>query len=506
MSRPLRPAGGPDPRRPEPFDRADLVALLACLVFLVAVGSRLGSLAYNFDEAVNIHHAYAIGAGETPFVDFFYHQPPLYPLTLAAFASAAPESLPAYRLLSLLATALTGLLTFRIARRLLPPAFALCAALLLWVTPVQYFGLVALPNALMVALSTAGLLLVFFRRGYAATAAGGVLLALAILYKPLAVATALAAAGALLAARDGRRLLVLALAGGATGAGGWLALHLWSGGVFSDLLALQLTRYAGKSGFALMASYPPFADLVQHLEIGSAVGWNLYEHRRTFLTFDLHACTHVALLAGAGQVVLGSRFAGALGDRRILLTLWWLLPVLFAVFVWEPSWDHYFVQYLPPLAILAALFLHWLWSRVRLRPLARAGVLLAVAYATAVGVIHLRALRRDFDRLPRAGSDGEVWLTFDPFLNFVSGTRPACGVFDPFNVYGPHSLTGIAEAPLLSRFHVDRQELIDCLEADREIRIALGYWATWFVDEELRRFLDALPPERFVAIPTDLVP
>ena len=42
--------------------------------------------------------------------------------------------------------------------------------------------------------------------------------------------------------------------------------------------------------------------------------------------------------------------------HRLLLTLWWLFPLALSIFVWEPVWDHYFVQYLPPLAVLASPF------------------------------------------------------------------------------------------------------------------------------------------------------
>ncbi len=492
-----------DWRRPVPFDRFDGLAALGLLLFLVGVGSQLGGLMYNFDEGVNIHHARRIVAGQAPYVDFLYHQPPLYPLTLALVALPAPDALLPYRLPSLLAAALTAWLTFRIARRGMAPGAALAAGLLVAVAPVQYFGLVALPNGLMTTLSTAALLLIFFRPGLAPTAAGGALLSLAILYKPLALASALAAALALAAARDLRRLAVLAGAGLATGALAWVVLHVWSDGVFTQLLGLQASRYAGKSGFQVMAGFAPFADLLEHLEIRSAVAWNLYEHRRTFLALHPHASTHLALLALGGQLVLLSRAGRAFAGRRALITLWWLLPLLFALFVWEPSWDHYFVQYLPAFGLLAGLFLGWLAGRRRRRA-ARAAVALALAVAILAGVFHLLAQRRDYGRLPRPAVAGEAWLTFDPFLNFVSRTRPACGVVDPFNVYGERSLTALSDAPVWGRFHVSREELLACLAADPGIRILRGYWSTWFVDPELEAFLEDLPAERFVELPPDL--
>ena len=67
----------------------------------------------------------------------------------------------------------------------------------------------------------------------------------------------------------------------------------------------------------------------------------------------------------------------------------------------------------------------------------------------------------------------------------------------------PRSPRSARPAPLdplgaAREFHVDREALIACLESDPEIRIGLGSWASWFVDEPLARYLDTQPTERFV--------
>ena len=79
---------------------------LLCGLFLAGVGLVLSTLEYNFDEGVYIQQALQIIGGNLPYRDFFCHQTPLYPLTLAAFAAPVPDSLFVFRLMSLLATAL----------------------------------------------------------------------------------------------------------------------------------------------------------------------------------------------------------------------------------------------------------------------------------------------------------------------------------------------------------------------------------------------------------------
>ena len=114
----------------------------------------LGNLEYAFDEGVYIQQARLVLAGQLPYRDFFSHQTPLYPLTLAAVAAPAPDALWLYRLPSSLATALCGVVVHRIALRLTTNLGALVAALLFFTAPLQYFDLVAMPNALMLATST----------------------------------------------------------------------------------------------------------------------------------------------------------------------------------------------------------------------------------------------------------------------------------------------------------------------------------------------------------------
>jgi len=449
---------------------------------------------------VYIQQARLVLAGQLPHRDFFHHQTPLYPFTLAAFAAPAPDSLLLYRLPSLLAVALCGLLVHRMARRLTSEPGALLAALLFYTAPLQYFDLLAIPNALMLFTATAALHLVWFAERRAAVALGALLFAISILYKPISIATALAAGVALASSRERRRKLAWAAAAGAVGLGlAWAFFDRLSEGAFTELLAFQGLRHAAGSGFELVKQFPDIGGTIERQQIGSAIEWNLRQHVKTFLaTSGTNPHLPLTGLAAAGQILLWSPYGRRWREHRVMLTLWWAVPLGLSIFVWEPTWQFYFVQYLPPFSILASLFLVWLWRLPTGRRLARVAVVAAVAFASISGIWHVAERRNDYALVPRPQAAGESWMLFDPFLNFVSGTAPGCGIIDPFNVYGDRSLTAIGAPDNRSRFHVDRDGLIACLESDPEIRIGLGYWASWFVDEPLREYLGELPLERFV--------
>lgn len=484
-----------------------LAAALACGVFVAHGLLRLTGIEHNFDEGVYIQQAQLVLAGQRPYVDFFYHQTPLYLYTLAAFAAPAPDSLIAYRLLSLLASAAAGLFVFAMARRLLPPWPAVFALILFYTAPLQYYGMLALPNAVMLCFATAGAWLLGVRRGGRNAALGAVLLVLAILEKPLALPMAAAVGIAVLADPTRRRDVGWAAAATlAAAAASWLLFDRLSDGVFTELLGLQAGRFSSKSGFELMRGYPPFLAQLRSHGLHSAVAWNLYEHARSLLLPGPFGNLHLVALAGFGQVWVVRRNPAAWRGHCLLIALLGLLPLVFSLFVWEPSWDHYFVQYLPALSLLGGAALQALWESSRAPRLGPATAILLVGLGSAAGAAHVGARTADYGRIPRAVVPGEPWLTLDPFLNFVAGTRPACGLIDPFNVYGDRSLIALSNAPAWERFRVDPEDLLGCLEADPSIRIAVGSVRSFFVDDALGEGLAQLEqadPRRFVRMPLD---
>jgi 4-amino-4-deoxy-L-arabinose transferase-like glycosyltransferase len=472
------------------------------LVVTVLLGGLvlLSSRQHNFDEGLYIQQALLILNGRLPYRDFFYHQTPLYPLLLAAFGWINPSSLVVFRGLSLLATAATGVFVYRIADRLVARRAAFCAALLFYVAPLQFYGLLAVPLALMQLCQVAGTYLVFFHRARPAIVGGAVLLVISVLFKPLTVAGLIAVGGCLLLVPQQRSKVPWVVAAGAmTGCLAWGAFHLMSDGAFTRVLLLQFGRYAHRGGFDAMMQFEPFWKFAAAAGATNAVAWNLDEHRLTFFVMPLlNGNFWLLCLAAAGQVIVwreaGVRWAG----RRMFLTLWWVIPVLFSVYVWEPIWDHYCLQYVPPMAVLAAIYLNRAWSRPssdrRSRRLAGVGLTLAVLLG-AVGVVGRQ--EAEFSNLDTAHA-GETWLTFDPLYNFVTQTKPACGLIDPFNVYGPNSLVAMATAPELSRFLITADDIMRCLQGDPSIKVLIGAWSPWFLDARLLAYLRTLPTERIV--------
>lgn len=474
---------------------------LLFLGFLLCTWPLLETLEYAFDEGVYIQQARLVLAGQVPYRDFFNHQTPLYPFTLAMIAAPAPDTLWLYRLPSLLGTALCGVAVHRIALRLTSPLGALAAALLFFTSPLQYFDLVAMPNALMLATSTIAFALVWYGKSRASIALGALLFAISILLKPIALSAALAA-GIALAMRRERwpDLMVATLAGGVAMAAALAFFDASSEGAFTELLWFQATRNdGGVGGFELMRQYKAIAGSVERQGITSELGWNIREHLIPFFSASrANQLFPLAGLAVAGQILIWTPHGKQLRDQRLALTLWWAVPFVFSIFVWDPTFQYYFVQYIPAFAILAALFLAWLWDRPLARIPARAFVVAALAVATFIGAWLISERRNDYALLTRPVEPNESWLLFDPFLNFVSGTEPACGLIDPFNVYGDASLAAIGTQEIRDRFHLDREAVIACLETDPGIRIGLGYWSTWFVDDALAEYLAGLPEERFL--------
>jgi hypothetical protein len=309
-----------------------------------------------------------------------------------------------------------------------------------------------------------------------------------------------AAAIALLNRRSAKDLAAASLSGLAAGVGLWALFHAASDGLFTQLLQLQGQRFSEKSGFDVMSAYAPFAKVVAEKGLESSLDWNLNEHRDTFRQTNLQ----VALLAGIGQLLVLIR-PGRFKGHRLWIAAAWAVPLYFSLQIWEPCWDHYFMQYLPAAALLGAAPLSALYGARRLRIPARAIVVAVTGYAVLSGVSYIDLRVDDHSKVPRAHA-GEAWLTFDPFLNFVSGSEPACGLVDPYNVLGERSLIGQSDAPDWDRFRVTEADLLACLREDPTSKVAIGGVRAFFVDDALQKQLDALGPERQRRMPSHFDP
>ena len=130
-------------------------------------------------------------------------------------------------------------------------------------------------------------------------------------------------------------------------------------------------------------------------------------------------------------------------------------------------------------------------------PWLRSASLLTVCALLAAVAWHVRVQLR-MDPLAWAALEPRhsTWLTLDPTMHLISDTHPACGVYDPFNVYGEASL---AAQPGYdgSSFTVDFDDLLDCLERQPEVRIFVTHWTVWFMNSDqlaelARRFPDRI--------------
>ena len=469
---------------------------MLCAAFVAFVSPRLPLLLYNYDEGLYIEQALLVADGKRPYLDFFSHQPPLYPLTLAALRGDRPDLVFSYRFPSLLATALSGVLVHAIARRALPRGAALAPQLLFYAAPAEFFGLLALPQALMQLCYLGGISLLFYFASRTTLFCGAALMVVSVLYKPLALSPCLAAGTTMLALPHLRWRAVqsvpIALLVGLLA---WGLLHVTSDGVFTRMIQLQSSRYAYKGGFDKMMQYEGFRSMAQASGVATSLQWNVNEHRRAFGGSVLNGNAWLLAMGAAGFLLSWTARGRPWAATRLLLTAWVAATLTFLLFVWDPIMEHYFVAYVPPLAVFAGVLLHALWTAPRVRLGARAVALAGLVPAVLLGVLNLSFRWSEaMDVSHGTPFAGETWLTFDPLVNFLTKTAPGCGIIDPFNVYGENSL--VSAAPEFARYYTTGKDVVRCLEEHPDTKVALGFWGKWFLDDELRAYIDRLPPER----------
>jgi hypothetical protein len=463
---------------------------ISCGAFLLFYGAVLDRLPHNLDEGVNLWDARFIAHGQRPYVDFFYHQLPFHLYALAAVATVAPESLYLHRLPSLLSVAATGGVLYLIAARLASPAVAVLAAALYYAMPLQVVALLVMPNSPMLLFSTVAVWLILFHDRPAAVVAGALSLLVAVLWKPLALSTVVVVGVLLLVDRAQRwKLVPVGLVLAAGGAASLAALHALTQGAFTELLALQYHRYSRKTGFTIMQQYSTVQALLERMHVRSFFAWNVQSH---FKAFAEHKALFLLTGVAGGWLVWQGRAELRAGSGR-LLALWVVVPLLFSLFVWEPAWDHYHVQYLPALSILTAVLLRYLLTQeLVVRLVARAGLV----WALVVGPLLVLGTLQDYGRLRGLRDVSPVLLSFDPFLNFVSGSEPACGVTDPLAQF---SRPFFQESRRFMRFTRSTEQVIACLEQAPGTRVLVSATpptSLWFVDERLYAWLRRQTPPR----------
>jgi hypothetical protein len=476
------------------------MAWLLAALFVLSGCAQLGALAHNFDEGTYIQQAALVRDGQRPYADFFHHQTPLYLYALALFSFVSPGSLFVHRLPSLLATGASGLVIFQAGRRLSSAGAGLAAQLLFYFASLQQYGLLAMPNALMELLVVVGVVgLVFHDRRWSALS-GAIALFASLLVKPLSLPVVLAVGLILLAAPDrARKTMLLVAVGLVIGFAAWGALHYISDGAFTEVLRVQVSRISDKRGFEALSHTSGLRAAAAARGVETAIGWNLSEHRMAFFS-NLPWNTGPLLVAAAafGAVLLAGRAAAGAVPRHLAMTpvLWAAFPFAFSILVWEPVWDHYFVQYLAPLSLLAGVAVTAAWRAGRSQALIRAALVLALASYVALGIVARRVDRAWLRRAETIGAGRRQIFTFDPLLAFIAGGPPACGTIDPLNTYGDYSAAALDPESPLTRFRLSADGVVACLERSPEVAIVVDDYFFWFADDALHRQVAAADPRR----------
>jgi hypothetical protein len=226
------------------------------------------------------------------------------------------------------------------------------------------------------------------------------------------------------------------------------------------------------------------------MHVDSFFSWNVQSH---FLAFEGHGALFLITGVAGGWLVWKGRAELRPGSGR-LLALWIVVPFLFSLFVWEPAWDHYHLQYLPALSILTAVLCQHLLAggRPLMRLVAKAGLV----WTLAIGPLLTIGMLQDYGRVRRLRDDFQVLLSYDPLLLFVAGIEPACGVTDPLAQF---SRPFFQESPRFMRFVVSSDQVIACLEQAPGTRVLISNMqptTLWFVDERLYAWLQRQTPPR----------
>ena len=454
--------------------------LALALVFVGFGASLLPSLQHLVDEGTNVYAARLIQQGQVPFRDFFYHQPPLH---LALLALLPTDHIVWGRAASLLATALSGRVLFEIARGLFPVASpaALLPVALFYFAALQAYGSMALPNAWMLLFALLAAWLTLDRERVVGGAAAMVV---AVLFKPIAIPLIFALLLALASVPARRREVVpLAATIGAGALLSYAVLHLTSDGAFSDLVRLQAARYADETLLDILKGLPLLRDAL--LPWSSPV-LNVLYHRHWVTSADLVLV--LLALPGIWLFVRGNRVGRG---AALLWPCWWLFSVLGVIYLWDVSWDHYHVLYLPPLALFGGFALAALARRGLPGRIATVG--LCVAFGVA-NLVTTWQKRQDYAPVLALRGTEAPLLTFDTTLNVLSATESPCGLLDYLAQRSPAFL-----GEPFARFRATSADIVRCLEAEPTILVVvhqLSNTGLLFFDAELFEAVRALPPER----------
>ena len=477
-----------------------LIAISAFLFFNVI---NLGIFDFNVDEGMYIYHAKVIRDGKIPGKDFFSHQPPLYPIALSIFTRWFPENLFTYRLVSLLAVAITGILIFGISCRFFPANIAVFSTVLFYFAPLQFHGKLALPNALMVLFSSLAFYFLFIKNRTKYTILSGICMSIAILFKPIAISTFLSfILIAVLLKRYRNKsglflltalvIIVLFL----------FFINIQAEGNLLKLIEAQVNRLLNCDGFKFARGIRLFNKMLYENNITSAIDWNLYSHKMVFLrkpltnlNFYLFA---IALIAIPGMLV---RFYRRYDIRIISFLIWLIFPFLFSIFIWTPSWDHYYIEYLPALSIMGTSLIYQVYCGFKKNCMMYIFLVIILLVYSFFGILKSNVNHYFYEKVHKLEvSHGNELFTLNPLINFLTFTKPVCDIIDPLNQYAPFGTVFVRADNNFFLHLIDDNQIIARIESDPRIKIAIDKWFIYLASRRLWEYIQNLDQKRLLYI------
>jgi 4-amino-4-deoxy-L-arabinose transferase-like glycosyltransferase len=477
------------------------IFLVFLLFFLVFNGANLSVLNFNFDEGMYIYQSKLIGEFKIPYKDFFCHQPPLYPILLSLFTNNFSDALFNYRLLSLLSTAITGLLIYLISRRLFCEDIAAFSAVFFYFVPLQHYGKLALPNSMMVLFSSLSFYLLFIKNCKRDSILSGVCIAISILIKPIAISALFSFILVLiLFKKDWRKSIVFLLAFFISITCIFLLMNIWSEGCLLKLIQAQIIRLTNFSGFEFSKGIRAFNKILSEHNINSAISWNIYSHKKVFLESSNNNLNfYFLLIALVGVPTVVSRLRRKCYFGIIPFLVWVGITFIFSIFVWTPSWDHYYLQYLPPLSIMATFSINEVYYKFKMNLKIYILLLVILLIYVFFGIAKTDINRDFYKRVKEIKMTyNDKLFTFNPLISFLTQAKPACGIIDPLNQYEPFGRIFIRDNNYFYSYLIRDSQIINCLESGQNIKIVIEEWLVFLSSKRLWEYIKNIDRKRLL--------
>ena len=468
--------------------------MLLSLIFAI-ISSRILDLKFwDYDEGWFVLDARFVLRGMRPFVDFVYHQLPLFPYLLALSGKVFGDTLFGFRMLSVASIAGSGFLLFCLTRPFVGSLPALLAQAIFLFSPSQVYALGAVPDPPMVFFALVGTILLFLGSGTWSACASGVVYVVALLIKPNCLMIVLAATASMVYARAWRRVLALAISGVMAAAAGFAWTLVVSDGIFGQILSLQVGRLPRMAGLWTVDS--GLAPLSQLLGIDTPLQWALRTFKNFYFYPRLHVPLFLFLISFLGLPIWITRATRSGPAPRAFSILWpgayLLLNFAILDFVGEKS----FIPFLAFSSFLyAGLFAGLLWLAQRYVPsrvLVAVGCLVCGAMAVYFTLVVDRSINPGYyARAAEITQQHPMVVSFSPILFAATGTEPGCGMGNPANTYGMLGEGFLGEGERTRRFIYSDDRLVACLKANPDGRIVIDEWFYFFTKpgDPLREYL-----------------